>query len=150
MNRGAEKWEGYGIPNFRNKTAPGYHHEVYRVVKRIPKGKITTYGQIAKIVGRCTARMVGYALAALPYGMGVPWHRVINSKGEISPRARGDGALRQRKLLEKEGIRFDRRGRVDLKKIRWKPEKEKRRIGEGEKRKLKKTSLSFCPNLYFT
>ncbi len=95
------------------------HVSVYEVVKRIPRGRIATYGQIAKMIGRCTARMVGYALAALPAGMPVPWHRVINHKGEISPRAGGDGATRQRRLLEKEGIRFDRKGRVDLEKFRW-------------------------------
>ncbi len=101
---------------------PRFHQEVYETVKRIPRGKVATYGQIAKIVGRCTPRMVGYALAALPHGMAVPWHRVINHRGEISPRARGDGALRQRRLLEKEGVRFDRKGRVNLKKFRWAPE----------------------------
>jgi methylated-DNA-protein-cysteine methyltransferase related protein len=100
-------------PNLR------FHQQVYRIVKRIPRKRVATYGQIAKIVGRCTARMVGYALAALPDGMAVPWHRVINRLGEISPRSGGDGALRQRRLLEKEGIRFDARGRVDLRKFRW-------------------------------
>jgi len=95
-----------------------YEH-IYEAVRRIPPGKVATYGQIAKIVGRCTARMVGYAMAGLPPGSRVPWQRVINHKGEISARARGDGALRQRRLLQKEGIRFDRQGRVNLKKVRW-------------------------------
>jgi methylated-DNA-protein-cysteine methyltransferase-like protein len=80
---------------------------------------VATYGQIAKIVGYCTPRMVGYAMAALPHGMEVPWQRVINHKGEISTRSRGDGALRQRRLLRAEGIRFDRKGRINLKKVRW-------------------------------
>jgi methylated-DNA-protein-cysteine methyltransferase related protein len=92
---------------------------VYAVVCQIPRGKVSTYGQIAKIVDRCTARMVGYAMAALRGRTDVPWQRVINSKGEISTRSRGDGAIRQRKLLEKEGIRFDPRGRVNLRKVRW-------------------------------
>jgi methylated-DNA-protein-cysteine methyltransferase-like protein len=92
---------------------------VYAVVREIPRGKVATYGQIAKIVDRCTARMVGYAMAALRGRTDIPWQRVINSKGEISTRSRGDGALRQRKLLEKEGIRFDPRGRVNLRKVRW-------------------------------
>jgi methylated-DNA-protein-cysteine methyltransferase-like protein len=90
------------------------------VVRKIPRGQVATYGQIAKIVDRCTPRMVGYAMAALRGRTDVPWQRVINSKGEISIRSRGDGALRQRKLLEKEGIRFDQRGRVEFKKFRWK------------------------------
>ncbi len=92
---------------------------VYALVRQIPRGKVATYGQIAKIVDRCTARMVGYAMAALRGRTDIPWQRVINSKGEISTRSRGDGAFRQRKLLEKEGIRFDSRGRVNLRKIRW-------------------------------
>ena len=96
------------------------YEKIYDAVRRIPRGKVATYGQIAKIVDRCTPRMVGYAMAALRGRTDVPWQRVINSKGEISIRSRGDGALRQRKLLEKEGIRFDQRGRVEFKKFRWK------------------------------
>jgi methylated-DNA-protein-cysteine methyltransferase-like protein len=95
------------------------YEQIYEVVRRIPPGKVATYGQIAKIVGRCTARMVGYAMAALPPARGVPWQRVINCRGEISARSRGDGALRQRRLLQREGVRFDRLGRVNLKKVRW-------------------------------
>jgi hypothetical protein len=60
-------------------------------------------------------------MASLPYGTGVPWQRIINHKGEISPRSRGDGAIRQRRLLQAEGIPFDQRGRIDLKKFRWAP-----------------------------
>jgi methylated-DNA-protein-cysteine methyltransferase-like protein len=97
------------------------YKQIYDVVRRVPVGKVATYGQIAKIVGRCTARMVGYSMAALPYGTDVPWQRIINHKGEISLRSRGDGALRQRRLLQKEGIRFDSKGRMNLKKVRWQP-----------------------------
>jgi len=96
------------------------YERIYRVVRQIPRGKVATYGQIARIADRCTARMVGYAMAALRWRADVPWQRVINSKGEISTRSRGDGALRQKKLLRKEGIRFDPRGRVNLRKVRWK------------------------------
>jgi methylated-DNA-protein-cysteine methyltransferase-like protein len=95
------------------------YERIYRVVRQIPRGKVATYGQIARIVDRCTARMVGYAMAALRGRPDVPWQRVINSRGEISTRSRGDGALRQRKLLEREGIRFDPKGRVRLRKVRW-------------------------------
>jgi methylated-DNA-protein-cysteine methyltransferase-like protein len=97
---------------------PAYER-IYRMVRQIPRGKVATYGQIAKIVDRCTARMVGYAMAAVRGRTDVPWQRVINSKGEISTRSRGDGAHRQRKLLEREGIHFDSRGRVNLRKVRW-------------------------------
>ena len=95
------------------------YERIYRVVRQIPRGKVATYSQIARIVDRCTARMVGYAMAALRGRTDVPWQRVINSRGEISTRSRGDGALSQRKSLEKEGIRFDSRGRVNLRKVRW-------------------------------
>ena len=95
------------------------HQRIHDVVRQIPPGKIATYGQVARIVDRCTARMVGYAMAALRGRSDVPWQRVINAQGEISTRSRGDGALRQRKLLEKEGIQFDTRGRVNLRKVRW-------------------------------
>jgi len=58
-------------------------------------------------------------MAAVPYGSDVPWHRVINSRGSVSERAAGDGSAVQRALLEAEGVRFDERGRVDLKVVGW-------------------------------
>jgi methylated-DNA-protein-cysteine methyltransferase-like protein len=103
----------------RGLRQPLSYEKIYHVVRQIPAGKVATYGQIAKIVDRCTPRMVGYAMAALPSNFDVPWQRVINHGGEISRRSCGDGSLRQRKLLEAEGIQFDKRGRVDLKKSRW-------------------------------
>jgi methylated-DNA-protein-cysteine methyltransferase related protein len=63
--------------------------------------------------------MVGYAMAALPPGSGVPWHRVINSRGEISLAPEGDGYQVQRALLESEGVVFDERGRIDLARFGW-------------------------------
>ena len=107
------------IPGWVSEREDSVHQRIHDVVRQIPRGKVATYGQIARIVDRCTARMVGYAMAALRGRNDVPWQRVINGKGEISPRSRGDGALRQRKLLEKEGIHFDSRGRVNLRKVRW-------------------------------
>ena len=98
-----------------------YHERVYRVVRQIPSGKVATYGQIARLAGRCTPRMAGYAMAAVPSGSDVPWHRVLNSRGEVSERAAGDGAARQRRLLRAEGVRFDRRQRVDLDEVGWLP-----------------------------
>ena len=106
---------------FLGTHAPDSVYErIYAAVRQIPRGKVATYGQIAKIVDRCTARMVGYAMAALRRRTDIPWQRVINAKGEISTRSGGDGAFRQRRLLEKEGIRFDRGGRVNFKRCRWK------------------------------
>jgi methylated-DNA-protein-cysteine methyltransferase related protein len=93
---------------------------IYAVVLQIPFGQVATYGQIAKIVGGCTPRMVGYAMAALHRGDDVPWQRVINHKGRISDRKSGPGDIIQRKILEMEGIEFDDNGGIDLKKFRWK------------------------------
>ncbi len=90
------------------------------MVRRIPRGRVATYGQIAELAGlEGHARQVGYALHALPSGSNVPWHRVINARGEISPRTSGDSHELQRLLLEAEGIVIDTRGRLDLKRFRW-------------------------------
>jgi len=92
------------------------YQRIYAEVRCIPRGRVSTYGGIARRLGGCSARQVGYAMAALPVDSGVPWHRVINHKGGISLR---DGADRQRALLESEGICFDARGRVDLSQVGW-------------------------------
>ncbi|MCB0210122.1 MAG: MGMT family protein [Anaerolineae bacterium] len=95
------------------------YERVYIVVRHIPAGKVATYGQVAQLVDGCTARMVGYALAALGPNRNVPWQRVINSQGKISPRSGGIGSALQRQILEAEGVVFDAKGRVDLKKFGW-------------------------------
>ncbi|MCB0156794.1 MAG: MGMT family protein [Caldilineaceae bacterium] len=92
---------------------------VYAVVRQIPPGKVATYGQIAGIVGNCTARMVGYAMSALPSGSDVPWQRVVNAQGKISPRGADLSTLYQRELLEEEGIAFSKAGAVNLRQVRW-------------------------------
>ena len=93
---------------------------IYELVCLIPQGKVATYGQIAGYLERCTARMVGFAMAALPENSSVPWHRVLNSRGMISMRASGDIDVMQQVLLESEGVGFDEKGRVDLAEVRWK------------------------------
>jgi len=94
---------------------------IYAVVKRIPRGRVATYGQVATLAGLDGhARQVGYALHDLPPQSNVPWHRVINARGEISPRSAGDSHELQRMLLEAEGVDFSLDGRVELKKYRWK------------------------------
>ncbi|MBU1700349.1 MAG: MGMT family protein [Candidatus Eisenbacteria bacterium] len=109
----------------RSYTSPqsnaesGLYERIYNVVRKIPKGKVTNYGHIAIIVGECTPRMVGYAMASVPFGSNVPWQRVVNSKGEVSARRGGDGAFHQREQLEAEGVVFDEAGRIDLKKFGW-------------------------------
>ena len=104
----------------QDKSNTTRYEQIYDVVRQIPWGKVATYGQVARMVGKCTPRMVGYAMHAVPWGSDVPWQRVINYRGEISRRAHGDGAYRQRKLLQTEGVRFDRRGRVNFQKFKWK------------------------------
>ena len=97
----------------------GTYERIYAVVRRIPPGRVATYGQVAAVEGRATARMVGYAMAALGSGSDVPWQRVINARGEVSERSGGGGTARQRERLEAEGVLFDRRGRVDLARAGW-------------------------------
>ena len=98
------------------------YQRIYRVVRRIPKGRVATYGQVASLAGLAGhARQVGYALHALPDSTAVPWHRVVNAAGRISTRATSGGELVQRLLLEREGIRLDGRGRVLLDQLRWNP-----------------------------
>jgi methylated-DNA-protein-cysteine methyltransferase-like protein len=97
------------------------YRSIYRVVRRIPRGRVATYGQIAEIAGlEGHARQVGYALHSLPSGSAVPWHRVINARGEISRRSNDDSHELQRHLLEAEGVMFDAHGRVPIEKYRFK------------------------------
>lgn len=96
--------------------------EVYAVVARIPPGKVATYGQVAELAGYAgRARQVGYALAALIDDAGVPWHRVINTRGQVSARSHTKLHELQRHLLECEGIVFVN-DRVDLDESRWQPD----------------------------
>ncbi|MDZ7342326.1 MAG: MGMT family protein [candidate division KSB1 bacterium] len=95
------------------------YDRIYQVIKQIPRGKVATYGQIARIVGDCSARMVGYALSALHEGTDVPWQRVINRQGKISLHPEFGAADLQRRLLESEGVSFDARGCIDLSQYGW-------------------------------
>jgi methylated-DNA-protein-cysteine methyltransferase-like protein len=94
--------------------------QVYQVVRRIPPGKVATYGQVARILGKPRgARTIGWALHSIPEGSNVPWHRVINARGIITLDAHGPGGAIQRALLEAEGIVFDEEGRIDLEAYGW-------------------------------
>ena len=99
------------------------YERYYAVVRRIPAGRVATYGQVAAEAGLAgRARQVGYAMAALPDGSDVPWQRVINARGEVSARSAGTAFEEiQRVILESEGVVFDRNGRVDLGRYRWEP-----------------------------
>ncbi|HXO19298.1 MAG TPA: MGMT family protein [Thermoanaerobaculia bacterium] len=107
----------------RPKAGPSVSYSlIYAVVRRIPRGRVATYGQVAALAGLPGhARMVGYALHRLPEGQGVPWQRVINAQGEVSRRTSSDSDELQRLLLEAEGVSFDARGRVSLRRFRWRP-----------------------------
>jgi methylated-DNA-protein-cysteine methyltransferase-like protein len=106
----------------RAAPAESSYQRIYAVVRRIPRGRVATYGQIATIAGLDgQARQVGYALAAVPANSAVPWHRVINAQGRVSMRREGPGgSIAQQQLLEREGVRFEAGGRVSLAKFRWK------------------------------
>lgn len=96
------------------------YQKIYDVVRLIPAGKVATYGQVADLAGLPGhARQVGYALHALPEGSDVPWQRVINAKGEVSPRSVAGWEGYQRARLEEEGVEFTLRGKIDLGRFRW-------------------------------
>ena len=98
----------------------GTYARIYAIVRKVPRGRVATYGQVArlaKLPGQ--ARHVGYAMYALPTGTTVPWQRIINAKGEISRRSQAGGQLTQRMILEREGVPFNARGRIDLRRYGW-------------------------------
>ena len=98
----------------------GSHARIHAVVGRIPRGRVATYGQVAELVGLPGgARQVGYALHALGAQSSIPWQRVINAKGRVSPRSVPGFDAVQRGLLEREGVAFGADGRVDLERYRW-------------------------------
>ena len=92
--------------------------QIYAVVARVPPGWVVTYGQIARYLGMPHgARTVGWAMQHCPGHL--PWHRVVNSRGEISSRGPSVGSPEQRARLEEEGVQFDRAGRIDLERFGW-------------------------------
>ena len=96
--------------------------EIHDVVRCIPRGRVATYGQVAELAGiPGQARRVGYALSALQENTAVPWHRVINAKGEISLRSHAGAEKRQMQLLRREGIVFDKNKRIPLARFQWRP-----------------------------
>ncbi len=114
--------EQFPVPPSRGN----FNQKVWEIVRQIPEGKVATYGQIAGMIPTpegmdeaqymaFRARWVGSAMAACPAD--VPWQRVINSQGKVSPR--GPGAQHQRVLLEGEGLNFDDHGRIDLARNGW-------------------------------
>ena len=101
----------------------GFTERVYTLVRRVPRGRVISYGGVAALLGQPrAARGVGQALHALPDETDVPWWRVVNRNGEISIRGVLHGAARQRQLLRSEGVRCNRAGRIDWKRFGWVPE----------------------------
>ena len=98
----------------------GFFQQVYDVVKEIPRGKVATYGQIAKILGAPKfSQIVGYALHSNPNPKEIPCHRVVNRFGQLSGSFAFGGKQGQRLRLEKEGIVFEKDGTIDMKKYQW-------------------------------
>lgn len=103
--------------------ALSFNEQVYALVRAIPRGKVLSYGRVAMLLGVPQgARAVGWALSALRHGdRGVPWQRVVNARGRISIKGSPEGAIEQRARLEAEGVAFDARGYLDLRRHLWTP-----------------------------
>lgn len=97
---------------------------IYAVVAQVPRGKVATYGQIARLADMPRhARLVGYALNGLAAGNRLPWHRIINAQGRISERGDGGAAAQtQRRRLEREGVVFSANDTIALSRYQWQPE----------------------------
>ncbi len=118
------------------ENGSNYRERVYKIVRGIPQGRVMTYGQLAEILGEgYTPRTVGFAMHGSDSG--TPWHRVINAQGACST---GRVVLphdKQQRMLEAEGIEFDKRGRCNLKNYLWIPDEQQNEL----KGRLPKTSL---------
>jgi methylated-DNA-protein-cysteine methyltransferase-like protein len=102
--------------------SPPLFQRIYAVIRQVPPGQVATYGQIARIVGGISAQMIGFALAALPSHpeeKDVPWQRIINAQGKVSPHGLGYGSAVQRQLLEEEGVVFNLENSIDLDTFAW-------------------------------
>jgi methylated-DNA-protein-cysteine methyltransferase-like protein len=124
---GKPRQPGAKKPKTKQPAADGFgkvFERIYRLVLRIPPGRVMTYGQISRLMDeRYSPRLVGWAMHATPRdGRDIPWHRVINSRGSISTgRVILEQPNLQKFLLEAEGVRFDDRGRCDLRSYQWSP-----------------------------
>jgi methylated-DNA-protein-cysteine methyltransferase-like protein len=106
---------------------------VYRLVKQIPRGRVLTYGHVARMVRlRGGARTAGFAMAATPSGRGIPWHRVVGARGRLL--VQEPYASKQRMLLESEGVAVNGT-RIDLARHLWTPRKRQGRARPGAKAK---------------
>ena len=130
---------------FRSRNIPmtlsKSYTKIYAVVRRIPHGRVTTYGTVARLAGLSgQARLVGYALSALHSGTVLPWHRVINAQGRLSLEQSGSSSgVTQRLRLEREGIRVDVAGRVSLATFGWRLRATQPRAKSGQSRPARRT-----------
>jgi len=116
---GAKKKRGRSTKSGAKSKAASPFELVWRLILRIPRGKVATYGQLSEMIDRrLTPVGIGWAIRAAPDGA-IPWQRVVNGKGGISTDGEHPGL--QRKILESEGVRFDRDGLIDLVKTQWRP-----------------------------
>ena len=98
------------------------NQRIWQVVTMIPRGRVATYGDIARHAGMPgAARRVGYALRGLPEDTGIPWHRVINAQGKIAVPEGSVSRVTQRQRLEQEGVTFTTGTRISLRQYRWLP-----------------------------
>lgn len=132
---------------------PSSYDRIHAVVRNIPRGRVATYGQVAAEAGLAGhARQVGYALHRCGGDVDeIPWHRVVNARGEVSMRSEREGSeLLQRTALEAEGVRFDSRGRIDLREFQWdggcgaavKPKADTKKMKAGDRKPKKSPSAS--------
>ncbi|RPI10224.1 MAG: MGMT family protein [Zetaproteobacteria bacterium] len=104
------------------RRGTGFFAAVYSLVRRIPRGKVATYGQVARLLGAPrSARVVGWAMHGNPHGPRVPWQRVVQRGGSLSPTVCPPDPGRQRRLLEREGVTFLLDGRIDMAAHQWTP-----------------------------
>lgn len=106
--------------NKKEKEGTNTFEVIYSLVRKVPEGKVATYGQIACMIRNIKlSRVVGYAMSSCPYD-DVPCHRIVNRSGELAKSFGEGGNEEQKHLLEKEGIKFDKNNRINLKKYGWK------------------------------
>jgi len=110
----------------KKEPDPQYRERVYQIVRRIPRGRVMTYGQIAYMLGKgYTPRTVGFVMHGADETK-TPWHRVINSQGKCSTGRVVLPTDKQQRMLEREGVKFDAKGRCDLETFLCKPEQKKK------------------------
>lgn len=117
------------------RETPSYRERVYELVLRIPRGRVMTYGLVARVLGEgYDARVIGYIMHATPKdGRSIPWHRVINSQGRCSTAGLTTPPDLQQRLLEAEKIVFDEKGKCRLDKYLWSPPEYEAEAHEGQK-----------------